>query len=146
MALHVDIQNVHEFEKLIGEGADARTFALVMLTLGLNGITERNVAEVKFRSDVVYGMGRGRALWSFPEGNCRLPLDVIKRLVGMRTNITTVGRARWINSVADPASWLTPPQYDADASEADARTAWNRVRAQWQMPLDETGAEEAQSA
>jgi hypothetical protein len=78
------------------ESTEREYLILSSLTLDLGEITEANVDEWYFRLKFREMIGR-----AIPTTSQSMRMNVIKRWIGLRTNVTTISRKKWINKVID---------------------------------------------
>ena len=104
MSLNYDLSHIANWQELLDSSGctTPTTEAVIFLTLfvGINEITEKNAVEFACRVHLFETFGD--PLLKGPNGPVRLTLADIQRHIGLKTNATTLTRARFLNSCVWP--------------------------------------------
>lgn len=90
MALNYDLREIKNFDKL--DPAETQVMCFMTMFIEMNGINLGNADEWLKRAQ----------LWEFVNGkmhNGEFTLDLIKKYVGLKTNVTTTSRTKWASAL-----------------------------------------------
>ena len=121
MSLNWSITDVKDWQAINTEGREGtitNTLIWATLSVGLPGITAKNVEEFVWRISVIEGRDgafRRILVYGMPVG-VLLSREDITRRIGLRTNVSTESRTVWLNRQVK--RWARDAKLDAAAQKA----------------------------